>query len=125
MKSLLDFLSLPLSLPISPVWDFIICLTLGEIAYRAAFSVAGDYGSTSGERRFIHWLVRFPCYFGLWVLACTIITIVNFVRDNALWVGIAVGIILVIGSVTFVLIHLRRKKHSQATTDSENQEKSV
>ena len=30
MKLLLDFLSLPLSLPINPLWDLVICAILGE-----------------------------------------------------------------------------------------------
>ena len=74
MKALLDFLTLPLSLPINPIWDFVICAIIGEIAYWVAYSFAGRNASSSAGRSALHWAVRIPLYFILWLIACIIIT---------------------------------------------------
>ena len=109
MKALLDFLSLPLSLPINPIWEFVIMAVISEIALRIAFNLAGEYGSTSGERYAIHWILRFILYFGLWALACVIITITTFIKAHWVW-SVAIGIILLITAVLLLIKH--RKEHN-------------
>ena len=113
MKTLLDFLTLPLSLPISPIWDFLICLVLGEIAYRVAYSLAGEYGSTSEERGCIHWMIRIPFYFVLWIIACVIIKVVKFVSANLIWILIAISVLAIIGLSVLLVLHIRRKIKKQ------------
>lgn len=113
MKALLDFLTLPLSLPINPIWDFVITAVIGEIAYWAAYSFAGRNASSSAGRSALHWAVRIPLYFILWLLACVIITVVNFIKANWVWVLIALGAIAVVGVVIIVIIHTRKKKEKK------------
>ena len=97
MKALFEFLKLPLSLPISPIWDFVICVVIGEVAYQIAFSYAGRNGSSSGERTILHWLVRIPVYFVLWVVICTLILVVQFIKANWIWIIVVVAIMAVVG----------------------------
>lgn len=85
MKLLLDFLSLPLSLPINPVWDFVICVVLGEVVYQLAYSLAGEYGHNSNDRYCLHWIIRIPAYFVLWSFVCFIILAARFVKANWMW----------------------------------------
>ena len=111
MKSIMDFLTLPLSLPISPLWDFIICLVIGEIAYRVAFSYAGDLGSSSGERYLIHWIIRLVVYFIVWSLVCLLIMMIRFIEANWIWVLIATGILAIAG-VAILFIKRSKTKRS-------------
>lgn len=113
MKALLDFLTLPLSLPINPIWDFVICAIIGEIAYWVAYSFAGRNASSSAGRSALHWAVRIPLYFILWLIACIIITIVNFIKANWIWVLIVLGSLAVIGVIIIVILHIRHKKKEE------------
>ena len=110
MKALLDFLTLPLSLPINPIWDYVITAVIGEIAYWVAYSFAGRNASSSAGRSALHWAVRIPLYFVLWLLACLIIMIVNFIKANWIWVLVALGLIAIIGIAIILIIHFRKKK---------------
>ena len=110
MSKIIDFLALPLSLPISPIWDFIICLIIGEVAYRIAYSLSGEYGHSSRERYFLHWFIRIPLYFIIWCIICLIITIVNVVRANWVIVLISLGAILVISLIILIIVKLKRRK---------------
>lgn len=110
MKSLLEFLALPLSLPIPPIWDYVFCVIIGEIAYQVAYALAGRYGSSRAERTALHWLIRIPFYFGLWLIVCVAITIVNFIKANWIWVLVVLGIITIAGSTILVVRHFRIRK---------------
>ena len=110
MKSIMDFLTLPLSLPIPPIWDFIICLVIGEIAYRVAFSYAGELGITSGERGFLHWIIRIVVYFVVWSLVCCIIMAVRFIKANWVWVIIVLSALAVIGLIVLIIRTKRLKR---------------
>ncbi len=110
MSTLWDFLKLPLSLPISPIWDLIICLILERIVYKIAFSYAGEYGSTSGERGLLHWLIRIPLYLVIWIVVCGIILIVRFVTENWVWVLIVLGILIVAGVIALLIYRNKKQK---------------
>jgi hypothetical protein len=118
MKALLDFLSLPLSLPINPIWDFVICAIIGEIAYWVAYSFAGRNASSSAGRSVLHWAVRIPLYFILWLIACIIITVVNFIKANWVWVLITLGILAVVGVLIIVILQIVHKKKQNKSSDS-------
>ena len=109
MKAVLNFITLPLSLPISPIWDYLICILLGEIAFRIAYSLAGQYGSTSGERTLLHWIIRILCYLLLWLVACFIILVVNFIKVHWMWVLIGFGVLALAGIVVLILCRLKKK----------------
>ena len=103
MKSIMDFLTLPLSLPISPLWDFIICMVIGEIAYRVAYSYAGDIGVSSGERYFFHWIIRLIVYFAVWSVVCFIILVIRFIKANWIWLLVVLGVLTAIGLVVLII----------------------
>ena len=114
MSKIIDFLSLPLSLPISPIWDFIICLVIGEVTYRIAFLLAGEHGYSRRERFIMHWLIRIPLYFVIWCMVCLIIIIVNFVKANWIAVLIVLGLLLLIGIAALIIIKCKtRGKNEQ------------
>ena len=110
MSTFWDFIKLPLSLPISPIWDFITCLILEEIAYKIAFSYAGEYGSTSSERGCLHWLIRIPLYLFIWLVVCVIILIVRFVIENWIWIRIVLGILVLVGVIALLIYRNKKQK---------------
>ena len=110
MKAIFEFLKLPLSLPINPVWDFIITLILGEIAFWIAYTVAGAVGRDGGSRRAVHWLVRIPLYFVLWIVVCGIICLVNFIKANWTWVLLGFGIAATVGIAIIIAIRHAKKE---------------
>lgn len=118
MKLLLDFLSLPLSLPINPVWDFVICAVLGEVVYRLAYSFAGEYGHNSSDRFWIHWLIRIPAYFLLWSVICVGIIVARFLKANWIWV-LPIVLAVVVGIVG-IIIFVKRKKVVQTKGEQDD-----
>ena len=111
MKLLLDFLSLPLSLPINPLWDFMICAALGEVVYRLAYSFAGEYGHNSSDRFWLHWLIRIPAYFFLWSVICIGIIVARFLEANWIWV-LPIVLAVVVGIIVIIFL-VKRKKVTQ------------
>lgn len=113
--NIIDFLSLPLSLPISPIWDFVICLVIGEVAYQFAYAKAGELGTSSGERTLLHWLIRVPVYFILWAIACVVILVARFIKQHWITVLIVIGAIAFIVGLCFTIRWLVKKKRTQKT----------
>ena len=115
MKALLDFLTLPLSLPINPIWDFVICAIIGEIAYWVAYSFAGRNASSSAGRSALHWAVRIPLYFILWLILLFSLKgdVLDFIKANWIWVLIVLGSLAVIGVIIIVILHIRHKKKEE------------
>ena len=109
MKIILDFLSLPLGLPISPIWSFLGMIIIGEVAFRIAYSIAGDYGSSSAERSIIHWIARFILYFGIWALACVVIIAAQFIAAHWIWFA-AGGVFLLAGCIVTIFVISKKKK---------------
>ena len=111
--NIIDFLSLPLSLPIDPLWDFIICLIIGEVALRIAFEKAGEWGNSSSERYFLHWIIRILVWFALWILVCGLICFVRFTKAHWLMVLIITCSVLGTG-ITAVIFYRCRKRNRVA-----------
>ena len=109
MKILLDSLTLPLGIPISPVWSLLGMIIIGEVAFRIAYSIAGDYGSSSGERCIIHWIARFILFFVIWALTCEVIMAARFIATHWIWFAVG-GILILIGCIGAILVILKKKK---------------
>ena len=55
----------PLALPISPLWEYLILLVLGEIAFRIAWEASpGGFGGSA-----IHWFVCAIAFVAMWAAA--------------------------------------------------------
>ena len=86
----------PLALPISPLWEYLILLVLGEIAFRIAWEASpGGFGGSA-----IHWFVRAIAFVAMWAAAYAVIAVAKFVIAH--WVPI----MCVIGGLTFAGIIL-------------------
>ncbi len=113
MKELFDFLQMPLSLPISPIWDFIICLVLNEVVFQIAYGLASQ-GNTSGERSLIHWAVRIPLFFALWCIICAICLVINWIKEHpTLSIIIGTSTVVIVIAVILSVTYLKKKKNAK------------
>lgn len=70
-----DRITDPLGLPISPLWEYIILLVLGEIAFCIAWEASpGGFGGSA-----IHWFVHIITYVAIWAAAYAVIATAKFV----------------------------------------------
>ena len=65
----------PLTLPINPLWEYVILLIIGKIAFKIAWdaSPGGFFGST------IHWSVRAIAMVAIWAVTYAVIVAGQFV----------------------------------------------
>ena len=105
MSELLKFLfeqaTDPLTLPISPVAEWIVLLIINELVCSMAYGLVGDLyssgcisGSTAGK--LAHWLLRTICFFIIWAVVNTIIIVGQFIIKN--WLAIILGFLFLFGS---------------------------
>lgn len=105
-----DRLTDPLGLPIPALWEYVILLVIGSIAYAIAFSAVGgmyDSGSihSRGAGSVFHWLIRLIVFVVIWAITYGIITIVKWITAN--WVIVVSslgGVLLIAGIIALVVI---------------------
>lgn len=95
-----DILTDPLGLPISPLWEYIILLVIGGIAFRIAWDASpGGFGGST-----IHWIVRVIAFVAIWAVTYAVIAAAKFVIAH--WIPFACGAaaLVAIGIIAAVVI---------------------
>ena len=115
MSELLSFLfeqaTDPLTLPISPVAEWIVLLLINELVYRMAYSMVGDlysFGCISGRTagQLVHWILRTICFFVVWGVVSAVIIIGQFIVEH--WIVITVGVLVLVGlSIVYWMVSRR------------------
>lgn len=82
MPAIFDLLTSPLGLPINPLFEYLILLVVGFIAYLIAFSAVGDISrdfgiSNGGIMSLLHWIIRFITFVPIWAALYGICWIIN------------------------------------------------
>ena len=104
MSELLKFLfeqaTDPLTLPISPVAEWLVLLIINELVFRMAYSMVGDlysFGCISGRMagQLVHWILRTVCFFIVWGVVSVVIIVGQFVVEH--WFAITIGILVLVG----------------------------
>lgn len=98
LKLLFEILTYPLSLPVSPVMDYILLSIIGAISFGVAWRVSpgGTFGSL------IHWVVRLVTFFTIWTVLCGVIYAANFVISHwMLMLGIIGAVLLIFAVIAF------------------------
>lgn len=106
-KLFFEMLKQPLGLPISPIYEYILLLVIGEVAFQIAWNISpgGKYGSE------IHWLVRIPIFLLIWILLYITIVIVKWVIAHWIILCFAIGgLIIFIGLAVLVVRKYQLKK---------------
>lgn len=91
-----DLLTDPLGLPINPIWEYVILLVIGEMAFRIAWDASpGGFGGST-----IHWLVRIIVFAVIWAVTYAAIAIGQFIVVH--WIPI----MCIIGGLVVVTISI-------------------
>ena len=95
LKFLYEILVDPLSLPINPIWDYILIFIIGEIAHNVAYfcSPGGKFGSP------IYWMTKLLAFVVVWGILYAIIFIAQFIIMNWIWflaiAALLIGILII------------------------------
>lgn len=113
LKILYSILTDPLGLPISPLWEYIILLIVGEIVHEIAFAVSpgGTFGSL------IYWITKLLVFVAIWAILYGIIAAVNFVILHWIWFTIG-GTVLLVGAILWIILDKRKKEKKQIENKS-------
>lgn len=96
----------PLALPISPLWEYLILLVLGEIAFRIAWEASpGGFGGSGGSA--IHWFIRAIAFVAMWAVAYAIIAAAKFVIAHWVPIVCVIGVLAVAGVVLAIILKQR------------------
>ena len=83
----------PLTLPISPLWEYVILLVIGEIAFRIAWEASpGGFGGST-----IHWFVRIIAFAVMWAVTYAVIAVGQFVIAHWIPIVCIAGALPVVG----------------------------
>ena len=105
MKFLYTIITNPLGLPISPIWEYLILLVVGEIVHEIAWNVSPDgrFGSL------IYWVTKLLAFVSIWAILYGIISAIKFVVTHWVWFTIG-GLALLIGVILWITVN-NKKTH--------------
>lgn len=107
-KFLFELLTSPLGLPIDAIWEYLILLVIGAIAFKIGWEVSpgGPFGSL------IHWSVRGVAFVVLWAISYVIIATVKWIIANPVTIlAIATAVIAIAIGTYATIKHLKKKHH--------------
>lgn len=119
-KFLFELFIDPLSLPINPLYEYIILAVIGVIAFKIAWeaSPGGTFGSE------IHWTVRLIVFVVLWAITDFIIMAIQWLINNwVLTLIIVCSVIAVIIMICLIGMDIKRKNARKETDANETVEK--
>lgn len=111
-----DMFTDPLTLPIEPLYEWIILGVIGIIAYIASFRIVGDMydsGSISGSflGSLFHWIIRLLIFVPVWFVVYWAIVIGQWIIAHwVLALCIAVGLVVAIAVVILIVRYLSERK---------------
>ena len=109
-----DRLTDPLSLPIAPLWEYLILLVIGAVAYAVAFSIVGDMYSSGSIRggclgSVFHWIIRLLLFVIIWAVTYGVIALVQWITAHWIIVVSVLGaLVLTVGVFAVVIIFRNR-----------------
>ena len=130
MSKIVDLIIDPLSLPLSPILEWIILLIIGEIAYRLAYGVVGEaysdgFISSSSVGSILHWIVRLFFFIVVWGITYCLIEGCKFVYANRKIIIIIGSIALCILLIVMIIKQNSKKKEEIVSTNQENENKTA
>ena len=111
-KFLFELLTSPLGLPIDAIWEYLILLVIGAIAFKIGWEVSpgGPFGSL------IHWSVRGLSFFVMWAIAYGIIATVKWIIANpATAIAITIAVITLVIGACVTIKRLKKHHHTQVS----------
>lgn len=106
-KLLFEIITSPFDLPVNPILEYLILGIIAIIAFNIAWeaSPGGIFGSI------IHYAVRTVAFIVMWAITRSIIALIKWIIANTvLAIAISMGLILMIMSIFFVVLLIRKRK---------------
>ena len=99
-----ELLTSSLGLPISPVWEWLILLIVGEIVHEIAWNVSpgGRFGSL------IYWITKLLAFGAIWMILYAIIVAIKFIIKHWIWFTVG-GAFLLFGVIILIVIYKRKE----------------
>ena len=101
----------PLTLPIEPLYEWIILGVIGLIAYAGSFRIVGDMydsGSISGSflGSLFHWIIRLLIFVPIWFVVYWVIVIAQWITTHGVLAlsilgGLIILTIAIIGAIHY------------------------
>ena len=106
----------PLTLPIEPLYEWIILGLIGLIAYIASFRIVGDLydsGSINGSflGRLFHWIIRLLIFVPIWFVVYWVIVIVQWIVTHWILALSILGGLIVLFVTIIGFIQYRKSKN--------------
>jgi CHASE2 domain-containing sensor protein len=101
-----DLLTDPLGLPIHPLWEYVILLVIGEIAFRIAWNASpGGFGGST-----IHWFVRIITFALMWAVTYAVIAVGQFIIAHWIPIVCIIAALVLIGILATSILRHRTPK---------------
>lgn len=113
-----DTITDPLTLPIEPLYEWLILGIIGLIAYATSFCIVGDMykdGNIDGsfEGSLLHWGIRLPIFVATWFIVYWVIVITQWVIAHwVLLLSVLGGVVTLAVLIIGVAHHFVHKNHS-------------
>ena len=110
-----DIITDPFTLPVEPLYEWVILGVLGVIAYLTSYRIVGDMydrGSISGSflGSLFHWIIRLFIFVMIWFVAYWAIVIVQWITDHRVLAMSILGILTVLSVATICVIHFSNSR---------------
>lgn len=104
LKPIFDLLTDPLQLPLPVVWDYIIMIILGVIAFKIAWNIVDklEIGGTLGS--IIHWTVRFVVLVAEWAIVTAMIKCYGWIVSHWILIAIIIAAIVMLIILTYLFL---------------------
>lgn len=102
MRFIFDLITSPFGLPINVIYEYVVLLINGGIAYIIAYYAAGRLGNFPEDRKVLHWLIRTVIFVGLWALERFVIWLYRNPEKILLIICIVLGIAILVGIVFLI-----------------------
>ncbi len=100
---LYNFLTMPIGLPINPLYSWLIMAVIGVMAFWIAYGAVGKLGLRGDAGSVAHWIIRFVVFVLLWgIVRIAIWAVQNWQLSLMAVGGIAAAVILSVIAITIM-----------------------
>lgn len=112
LKFLFNMFTDPFTLPIHPIWEYIMLGIIGACAFLIGWdaSPGGVFGSI------IHWVARFIAFVIMWAIVYGVIVLFQWIFTHWIWSLIIASVIL-ISFLVAMIIYKKSKKRKRSNYD--------
>ena len=105
-----DLVTNPLSLPINPLYEWIIMFIIGGIAFVIAYSIVGKLELRGNEGSVAHWIIRIGVFVVLWAIVRLTIIVINNWQLSLIIIGSIAAVIIISAISLFIMRYVKKRR---------------